>query len=120
MSQHAPDGELHISIGGEADLATAPLLECELARAVVEGRGDVVVDLWDAVLIDSSNVCRLIDATRRLAHEGRRLIVLGDPERHLLLRMPLVQRSLALRPGALAAQRRSGTRLLRPSAPACR
>ncbi len=113
-SRHGSDGQVLVTLAGEADLASAPLLERELAWAIGVGTTDVVVDLWDADLLDAASLCRLIEAARLLAQDERELVLLCDPERHPALRLPVVQRGLEL-----TANATNGARFRWDSVPAC-
>jgi anti-sigma B factor antagonist len=69
-----------LSVRGELDLATAPVVEGELQR--VEAEHEVVaIDLRQVDFIDSSGLHVLIKARERAAGSGRRLVLLqGSPQ----------------------------------------
>lgn len=58
------DGSLLLVVQGELDLATAPLLDVELARAKATGTPMIVVDLDQVDFIDSSGLHVLIKHAR--------------------------------------------------------
>jgi anti-sigma B factor antagonist len=72
-----------VVVTGEIDMATAPMLANELATAIGEGAGPVVLDLVDVTFFDSSGLRAAIVAHRDLGEEGRRLAVVCDPEGHV-------------------------------------
>jgi anti-sigma B factor antagonist len=68
---------------GEIDMATAPMLERELAAVIETGDGPVVLDLCDVTFFDSSGLRVAIVAHRDLGEQGRRLAVVCDPGGHV-------------------------------------
>jgi anti-sigma B factor antagonist len=72
-----------VVVTGEIDMATAPMLSNELAAAIDEGAGPVVLDLVDVTFFDSSGLRVAIVAHRDLGEKGRRLAVVCDPEGHV-------------------------------------
>jgi anti-anti-sigma factor len=64
-----------LSVRGEIDLATAPLLRDLLLPALERGDGPVVVDLSDVPFMDSSGVHVLVNTQAELARQNRRLAV---------------------------------------------
>ena len=74
------DGRPVLSVMGEVDLATAPVLEETLVDLVETGIGDVIVDLSGCSFLDSAGVRALVAASRRLEHSDRSLaLVLSNP-----------------------------------------
>lgn len=74
---HETPGRLRV--GGELDLATAPLLDEHLRRvAEVAPPGLVVVDLADVTFVDCSGLRPLLAARNRLRH---RLLLIHVPDR---------------------------------------
>jgi anti-sigma B factor antagonist len=66
-----------ITVSGELDLATVPLLSA--AATEHDDAGLLVLDLTAVTFIDSTGVCVLIEADRSCARSGSRLVVLaGD------------------------------------------
>jgi anti-sigma B factor antagonist len=72
-----------IVVAGEIDMATAPMLERELAAAIEDGDGPVVLDLCDVTFFDSSGLRVAIVAHRDMSEKGRRLAVVCDPGGHV-------------------------------------
>jgi anti-sigma B factor antagonist len=63
-----------ISVAGELDVATAPLLIDAIAAVT---HGPVTIDLEEVGFIDSSGLGAVVAAHQRLAADGRRLHVKG-------------------------------------------
>ena len=71
ISQHRL-GDIRVVVPKrEIDFLTAPALEAELDRAILEGHGKVVVDLCDVTFMDSSGAHVLLDSSKRLRALGR-------------------------------------------------
>ncbi|MFF8290961.1 STAS domain-containing protein [Streptomyces sp. NPDC016309] len=69
-----------LSIRGELDLVSSPVVRRRVHDAVAEGRRDVVLDLSQVLFCDSSGVGVLI-ASRRLLHSCRGRLRLILPAR---------------------------------------
>ena len=67
-----------LTLGGELDLATVPLLQEQLDRAG-RGRGAVVIDLSGLRFIDSSGLHMLVRAERQLRASGGQLVLVRGP-----------------------------------------
>jgi stage II sporulation protein AA (anti-sigma F factor antagonist) len=95
-----------VSVCGELDLATGPLLADALAST--DSMGDVVVDMREVTFIDASGLGVLLAAARQVADRGRALTLVcgadGVVERLLALAgvrdRLTVCRSLCAAPGA--------------------
>lgn len=72
-----------LAVSGETDLATAPGLRRDLDEAMEATSGDVVLDLTDLELVDSTALEILIAAAGRLMTERRSLVVVVSRE-HVL------------------------------------
>jgi anti-sigma B factor antagonist len=103
-----------ISVGGELDLAVAGRLD-EAISAVEQSCAGVVIGLTDCEFIDSTGIAVIVRARRRLAEEGRRLVVCcpeEQVERVLdvtgLMADGLVFDSLEEAVAAIEARRREG------------
>jgi anti-sigma B factor antagonist len=77
--------QLVLSISGELDLASAPLLQEHLLEAAQTDLSEVVVDLEHATYIDSSGLGVLVSAHKRQATKGGDLIIRSSPSRMLKL-----------------------------------
>jgi anti-anti-sigma factor len=73
-----PLGVVVLTLGGELDLATVPLLQEQLDRAG-RGRGAVVIDLSGLRFIDSSGLHMLVRAERQLRASGGQLVLVRGP-----------------------------------------
>ena len=67
-----------LSVHGEIDLATAPILREVLAPVLEHPTGRVVVDLSDVTFMDSTGVYVLTEARRRLEPQNRPLAIVCD------------------------------------------
>jgi anti-sigma B factor antagonist len=67
-----------LTLGGELDLATVPLLQEQLNRAV-RGRGAVVIDLSGLRFIDSSGLRMLARTELQLRASGGQLVLVRGP-----------------------------------------
>jgi anti-sigma B factor antagonist len=94
-----------VVVSGEIDMATAPMLQRELAAAMESQAGPVVLDLCDVTFFDSSGLRVAIVAHRDLKEQGRRLAVACDPEGHVRRTFALAGLSshLELHPSRAAA-----------------
>ncbi len=72
------DGKVYLEIEGELDVATAQLMDDELARAEATDARAIVVDLSRVEFIDSSGVSALLRAAGRSSSDGYRLQITGD------------------------------------------
>lgn len=71
------EGDVHtISLAGELDLATVPVVERELERAEATDALSIVVDLGGLAFIDSTGVRILLSAHARSRADGHRLVLL--------------------------------------------
>ena len=69
-----------VSVTGEVDLATAPVLERTLLDAAEDRAGQVIVDLTCCSFLDSRGLTALLATRGRLAHSSRSLgLVLSNP-----------------------------------------
>jgi anti-sigma B factor antagonist len=64
-----------LSVHGEIDLKTAPVLSKSLLPALEHQTGPVVVDLSEVAFMDSTGLHVLIDTLRRLEPQNRRLAI---------------------------------------------
>ena len=111
-SRHA-DGVLVVTLQGEADLNTAPILRDVLDDAVDSSApGTIVVDLSAVGFIDSMMLGVLLSATRRARARGSEFeIVVTDPHVRRIFELTLLDHVMRLYPSlesALAGGRASG------------
>jgi anti-anti-sigma factor len=77
-SERRRRGATVVHVDGEVDILTAPKLAAQLNRIVRKSSGGVVVDLRDAVFMDSAGLHVLLSAHRRVTHVSRRFAVICD------------------------------------------
>jgi anti-sigma B factor antagonist len=75
--------EVHGDIGilaahGEADLATAGRFRRDLDEAMHIARGDLVLDLTDLDLVDSTALGVMLSALRQMSEQQRSLVVVAS------------------------------------------
>lgn len=69
-----------VSVAGELDVATAPVLRDRLEETIQEGPGVLVVDLLRVTFIDSTALGVLIGAQKESTAQGVELrLVVGEP-----------------------------------------
>lgn len=76
LSERRQPGATVVHVDGELDILTAPKLGAQLDGIVRKGSCDLVLDLRDAVFIDSAGLHILLTAHRRLTRASRRLAVI--------------------------------------------
>lgn len=84
--EHHQDAAV-LSLHGEIDLGTAPVLREALLPVLEHQSGVVVVDLSEVAFMDSTGVEVLVDALRRLEPQNRRLAIVcreGSPAHRVL------------------------------------
>jgi len=73
------DGEVVLSVFGELDMTTAPLL-LETVGIALDGEGTVVLDLAGMTFIDSQGIKVLVEANKRAQLDRVRRVVLRSPQ----------------------------------------
>ena len=72
------DGTARVRVTGDVDSETAPRLEAELARVIVDGADDLVLDLSEVSFLSSAGLGVLIglhrDAQRLRVEPGNRIV----------------------------------------------
>jgi anti-sigma B factor antagonist len=68
-----------LTVRGEVDTATAPMLEQALDAAIRDSAGTFVVDLADVGFMDSSGINTLLRARALLGREERRIVLVCPP-----------------------------------------
>jgi anti-sigma B factor antagonist len=69
------DGPVVVSVRGEIDIASAPVLWERLAEAIPTAQERLVVDLTDTTFMDSMGLSVLVRAFKRLRHGGADLVL---------------------------------------------
>lgn len=67
-----------VRVEGELDVLTTPKLAAHLTKVTRSSTGNLVLDLSDALFIDSAGLAMLLSVRRRLARKRRSLTVLCD------------------------------------------
>ncbi len=76
LTPHGPHHDVAVlSVHGEIDLVSAPVLRKFLLPVVEHQTGPVVVDLSEVDFMDSTGVHVLVDTLRRLEAQNRRLAI---------------------------------------------
>lgn len=79
LSRRKQSGVNVLHVDGEVDILTAPKLLAELGAIIRKCDGDIVLDLRDAVFIDSAGLHVLLSAHRRLTRASRGMsVICGD------------------------------------------
>ncbi len=65
-----------LSVGGEIDIATAPILGAAVDRALTAGAAELWIDLAATRFLDSAGVNVLVQAKRRAHALNRRFVVI--------------------------------------------
>ena len=76
LSERQQPGATMVHVDGELDILTAPKLGAQLDGIVRKGAGDVVLDLRDAVFIDSAGLHIPADRPPPVTRVRRRLAVI--------------------------------------------
>lgn len=71
------NGIAHLSLDGEIDMSTIPVLERHLAPFESDGVGTIMLDLRDLAFTDTTGVHAFLAAKDRVTVSGRRLILVG-------------------------------------------
>ena len=69
-----------IALGGELDMATAPILEEHLVRAEEDGVVAILIDLREVTFMDTTGLHAFLDARSRAEENGRKLLLVGAKE----------------------------------------
>ena len=71
------NGVAHVSLDGEIDMSTAPVLESHLAPVEADGVGTIKLDLRHLAFTDSTGIHAFLAARNRVTVSGRQLILAG-------------------------------------------
>lgn len=72
-----------VAVSGEMDLYTASQFRTDIDEAIASTSGDLILDLSDLDMIDSTALCVMLGALGRLSDEGRWLILVVT-QRHVM------------------------------------
>ena len=101
MGANVSTGSQEIVLFGPLDAHTAPDVRDALHSAIDHGRGDLLVDLGDVHVVDSTGLGLLLGAHRRAGRQGRRLVLRNvAPAVQRLLRLTRLNRILTIEPEA--------------------
>lgn len=99
----ALDGAMCLSVSGDLDLASVPLLLGHLNRAA-EGTANIIVDLSGLRYIDSSGINTLLAAGKIFARKGHRIVLAAvSPMMLRLLRIINLEQAMPIFPTVEAA-----------------
>jgi anti-sigma B factor antagonist len=87
--KHGQDAAV-LSVRGEIDLGTTPLLREALLPVLERETGPVVVDLSEVAFMDSTGVHVLVETLRRLESQNRPLAIVCRPDGHVHQLLALV------------------------------
>jgi len=91
------DGQVRIVVRGELDLASAPALEEQLARAEEMAAPVIVVDLRELDFMDSTGLHVLLKAHQRTSKRGGQFVLVkGSRQIERLLRLTGVDERLTI------------------------
>src|SRR5262245_38473624 len=98
-----------VTVGGDVDLHSAPLLRDRLTALVDEGARAIVLDLSDATFLDSMALGVILSAKKQLtAEEGHLEVVVPTPEIRRIFEITMLDRVLDLHETQAEALRASG------------
>jgi anti-sigma B factor antagonist len=75
------DSDAVVTLGGELDLAGAPVLHEALLEAASEGADTIRIDIQRLTYIDSAGLGVLVSAHKRLQSNGGSLVISGPTPR---------------------------------------
>ncbi len=105
------EGGMHlVSVSGEVDLATAPMLERTLRDAAEDQGGELIVDLTCCSFLDSRGLTALLATRKRLGNTDRSLVlVLSNPNVLKVFRITGFDQIFEIYPSLSAAVNGNGT-----------
>jgi anti-anti-sigma factor len=78
--QSLPEQGHRLSVSGELDLATTPLLEQQARTLVADGARSIVIDLAELNFIDSTGLRLLLQLNKEAANDGWRMLITRPSE----------------------------------------
>ena len=107
------DGVAIMTLSGELDMATVPILVEDLTHVEEDGAETIMLDLREVTFIDSSGLLAFLTARRRAMSNGHRLLITGpSPAARRLLELTATQFLLGERASG-SAERSSSTQARR-------
>jgi anti-anti-sigma factor len=98
---HDGDGKCRIELSGELDLATAPIAEAEVERALKAQSAGIEIDLGELEFIDSIGIALLLSSSAQADEAGIPLVMFKGSERvQETLRMCQAEERLPFKPRA--------------------
>lgn len=76
-STRLKNGAVFVSVSGDVDLSTAPMLERALLTAIAEGATTIAVDMSECCFVDSAGIHALLQAQAELKRTGGRLSLIS-------------------------------------------
>ena len=73
------DGIAAVSVGGEIDLATAPILEAAIAEALAKGPVALIIDLSEVTFLASAGLQTLVATNQKVNKSARFAVVANGP-----------------------------------------
>ena len=73
------DGVAVLAVGGEIDLATAPVFEAAISDALADDPPAFVIDLSDVTFLASAGLQLLVATQERIGDSGEFAVVADDP-----------------------------------------
>jgi anti-sigma B factor antagonist len=70
-------GATFVTLGGELDSATAPVLRDRLAEEMADLTGDLIIDMAGLGFVDSSGIALFVALHNSLKSNGQRLVLVG-------------------------------------------
>jgi anti-sigma B factor antagonist len=70
-------GTVHLTVRGELDIATAPLLRAHLTAAREGAPASIALDLEDVTFLDSCGLAVLLGAVRRAHRDGVSVVIVS-------------------------------------------
>ena len=99
-----------LAIGGEVDLATAPILEAAIAAALADDPAAFVIDLTEVSFLASAGLQLLVATQERIGEAGEFAVVADGPATSRPIQLTELDKIFALYPvleDALAAMQTS-------------
>jgi anti-sigma B factor antagonist len=103
-SERAGEDIFVVSLAGEHDLYTTPMVQEALRSVIAEGARTIVVDLTETTFLDSTMLHLLLNARRELGDGGRLLLVTDDASVKRVFEVAGIDRFFDFYPSRRAAE----------------